>query len=225
MKIAILAAMTKELELLQPLLESVTFVEHPDLTYKVGKIGHHEVAIMQCGIGKVNAAINANKLIEYFHPELVVNSGVAGGADATMRIGTLLVATQAAYHDVWCGPGTEYGAADGYPARYQLDLPIIEKAKKLLDSETTRFGLICTGDKFISKPEEIAEIKSHFPDALACDMESAAIAQVCSGMNVAFAVLRVVSDTPGQGENISQYKNFWSDAPRKTFEAVRTLLS
>ena len=64
-----------------------------------------------------------------------------------------------------------------------------------------------------------------YPDALAVDMESAAIAQVCYLKNVPFICMRVISDTPGGDDNISQYENFWADAPRHTFEALKALLA
>ena len=60
------------------------------------------------------------RMIDGFRPELVVNSGVAGGADASMKVGSLLIATEAAYHDVWCGPGTEWGQIDGMPRRFAM---------------------------------------------------------------------------------------------------------
>jgi adenosylhomocysteine nucleosidase len=85
-------------------------------------------------------------------------------------------------------------------------------------------GLICSGDKFISTAEEVDEIKHHFQDALAVDMESATIAQVCTLRNVPFNILRVISDTPGAEENISQYENFWTDAPKEAFMNLRQIL-
>lgn len=224
MKIGILAAMRKELELLRPLLQECEERDIEGRQAWFGKVGNSEVCLMQCGIGKVNSALMSRRLIEAFEPDLIINSGVAGGADPSMKIGTLLVATGAAYHDAWCGPGTEYGAADGFPPILECDRRLVERAETLLTGHGVREGLICSGDKFITTAEEIAEIKNHFPEALACDMESASIGQTCSEAGIPFAILRVVSDTPGQGENISQYENFWVEAPMKTFEAVGTLL-
>ncbi|MDE6342768.1 MAG: 5'-methylthioadenosine/S-adenosylhomocysteine nucleosidase, partial [Muribaculaceae bacterium] len=174
--------------------------------------------------GKVNDALNAFRLIEDFNPDLVINSGVAGGADASMRVGSVLVAEEAAYHDVWCGPGTEWGQMDGMPRRFRLDPRVVEACRKLDDIKDMRFGLICSGDRFVSRAEEVEQIKKVYPDALACDMESAAIAHVCRDCDVPFAVIRVVSDTPGQADNISQYKNFWKEAPEKTFHAVSAVI-
>lgn len=224
MKIGILAAMQKELALLLPLVEERREEVIDGIPMHIGRIGSHEVAVMQCGIGKVNSALNTYRMILAFAPELVINSGVAGGADRSMAIGTLLVAEYAAYHDVWCGPGTEVGAADGMEVLLPADGRVVATARRVLPDEGVRYGLVCSGDRFISEREEVRKIKRDFPTALACDMESASIAQVCMESKVPFAILRVVSDTPGEGENIEQYQNFWTDAPRKTFEAVRAII-
>lgn len=226
MKIAILAAMDKELQLLLAQMDNVTEVEDEGLRVFRGTIGSHTIAAAKCGIGKVNSAISTYRLIRNEQPDIVINSGVAGGADTSMEIGTVLVPTEVSYHDVWCGPGTEYGAADGFPCRMVPDSRVTDAARRLFGADpSVRFGLICSGDKFISTPEEIEEIKRHFPDALACDMESAAIAQTCGMLGVPFAILRVVSDTPGSGHNIDQYQDFWTKAPERTFAALREVIT
>lgn len=223
MKIGILAAMDKEVELLLPLLDGMTEVEFKGKKAFLGRIGANEVCVMKCGIGKVSSSLNAFRMIENFHPNLIINSGVAGGADASMKVGSLLVATEAAYHDVWCGPGTKWGHMDGLPERFAMDGAVVDTCRRTAAPEV-RFGLICSGDRFISKLEEVEFIKEIYPDALACDMESASIAHACHDCGVPFAVVRVVSDTPGQADNISQYKNFWKEAPEKTFKSVRSII-
>ncbi|MDE7160622.1 MAG: 5'-methylthioadenosine/adenosylhomocysteine nucleosidase [Muribaculaceae bacterium] len=224
MKIGILAAMQKELALLLPLLEGRKEESVDGLALHTGRIGGHEVAMMQCGIGKVNSALNTYRLIHAFSPELIINSGVAGGADKSMKIGTVLVAEYAAYHDVWCGPGTETGAADGMSVFLPAAEDVVATARRVLPEDGVRYGLICSGDRFISTAAEVRAIKKSFPSALACDMESASIAQVSLGCGVPFSIVRVVSDTPGEGENIEQYKDFWTEAPRKTFEVVKRII-
>lgn len=224
MKIAILAAMQKELRLLLPLFEDLHEEEVDGRRWYRGHFAGHELALMQCGIGKVNSALNTYRLIHAFGPELVINSGVAGGCDHSMKIGSLLVADYAAYHDVWCGPGTEPGAADGFAQFLPADSRVVRTAREYLGDENVRYGLICSGDTFISKASEVKKIKETFPSALACDMESASIAQTAADCGVPFAIVRVVSDTPGSGENIEQYKNFWNEAPERTFGAVKTIL-
>ncbi|MDE6559261.1 MAG: 5'-methylthioadenosine/S-adenosylhomocysteine nucleosidase [Muribaculaceae bacterium] len=224
MKILILAAMDKEMALLSGLLENGVEYNAEGASGVAGRISGHEVLLAKCGIGKVNAALNAYKLITAFGPELVINSGVAGGAGG-MKIGQLLVAGKVGYYDVWCGPGTERGAADGYARLFAPCRRVIEIAKKELGEDGVNYGLIATGDVFVSTAEEIQFIHSIYPEAVAVDMESAAIAQTCAMTGVEFNIIRVVSDTPGAGENISQYKNFWQEAPARTFGALRTILA
>lgn len=225
MKIGILAAMDKELALLKPLLEDMSEISIDGKVIFEGKIGKHQVALMKCGIGKVNAALNTYRLIKSYRPDLIINSGVAGGADRSMSIADVLIAEYAAYHDVWCGPGTEIGAADGFDCFLPTSDEILKIAREKIDQQSVRYGLIVSGDSFISKKEEVEIIKRNFPTALACDMESAAIAQVATESDIPFGIIRVVSDTPGEGENIEQYRNFWSVAPEKTFETVRTIVA
>lgn len=224
MKIGIIVAMEKELKLLLPLLENKVIETSHRTEFVTGELAGHDVVVCQCGIGKVNSALRAQTLIEEFSPELVINTGVAGGADRSMRVLDLLIADAVAYHDVWCGPGTEYGAAAGLDVYMKPDIRVPVLCKEHIDNPKLKYGLICSGDKFISQSSEVEEIKSHFPEALAVDMESASIAQVCVMNGVPFNILRVISDTPGAEENISQYENFWVDAPAETFEALKEIL-
>ena len=98
MKIAIIAAMTKELNLLLPLLENASTVTVNDTVFHTGKIGRHDVVVLRSGIGKVNAAVATLTLIENFHPSLVINSGVAGGT-GNANILDVVIPSRIAYHD------------------------------------------------------------------------------------------------------------------------------
>lgn len=229
MTIAIIAAMQKELELILGLMRrdgDIATEEFEGVEIHRGRLAGKDVVAAKCGIGKVNSALRTDAVIRYCSPDLLINSGVAGGADASMHIGDVLVVDGVAYHDVWCGPGTEPGAADGYPrvlipsGRYLA----VMRALHPDGEDCYRYGLICSGDRFISTPEEVERIKSLFPEALGCDMESASIAQTCIRRDVPFMVVRVMSDMPGGGENISEYNNFWNDAPLATFKAVESLI-
>ena len=224
MKIAILAAMDKELTLIKTIIQNCEeVITEGNLKIFHGTIGTHEIFLSKCGIGKVNSAINTFRIIEILKPDLIINSGVAGGAG--LPVGSLLFADRVAYDDVWCGPSTEYGQADGCPLFFTPNKDVIGLAKSLFKEEGYYFGLICSGDKFISSAEEIAFIRSHFPDVYAVDMESASIAQVCFLTSTPFNIIRIVSDTPGEGENLAQYENFWVEAPEKTFKALKTIIA
>ena len=134
----------------------------------------------------------------------------------------IVVGSRVAYHDVWCGPASTYGAVQGLPLYYEAD----KHASQLVSNDkTVKKGLIVSGDQFVDSIEQVKIIKSHFPDALAVDMESGAIAQVCELRNVPFMSMRVISDSPGAShDNTKQYNDFWDDAPAATFNVLHNLL-
>ncbi|MCM1504829.1 MAG: 5'-methylthioadenosine/adenosylhomocysteine nucleosidase [Muribaculum sp.] len=225
MKIGIIVAMSSELNLLLPLLDDSQVRVVNGIAFHVGKIGRNEVVAMQCGIGKVNAAVGALTLIDGFSPDLVVNSGVAGGTGSDAKILDIVVGNRVAYHDVWCGPGNDSGQVQGMPRFYLPPSDLLEM-QELHANQRVKFGLIASGDQFVDSAEAVERIKGMYPDVKAVDMESAAIAQVCHIKDVPFISIRVLSDTPGEVENnTSQYLNFWAEAPLQTFSVLRTLLS
>lgn len=226
MKIGVIVAMGKELKLLLHLIENRKTTNVDGYDFHCGEIGHHTVFVMQCGIGKVNAAVGTYVLINNYHPDLVINTGVAGGADACVRQMDIVVCENIAYHDVWCGPGTSYGEAAGCPLYFNSDAESIKKIKHVVAGEMVKYGLICSGDKFISRKDEISIIKGNFPQALAVDMESASIAQVCFKEHTGVLVVRVISDNPDNADdNVEQYDNFWDVAPEHTFKVLTDILN
>lgn len=225
MKIAIIVAMQKELHLLLGRMgHDVELLTRDGRTYYLGHLEGHEVVATQCGIGKVNAALGTDSAIREFAPELVINTGVAGGVGAEgVKVLDVVVADKVAYHDVWCGPGTEWGEASGYPLLMPAALELLAPGT-LEGIPMAKVGLICSGDIFVSRPEEVAVIRGHFPQVKAVDMESAAIMQTCMSRRVPCMVVRVISDTPGADDNIAQYEQFWDDAPRESMDALMTIL-
>ncbi len=221
MRIAIIVAMSKELNLLLALMEDKKEVSVNGFTYHRGTLEGREVIAMQCGIGKVNAAIGTLGMIDTFHPDVVINTGVAGGTGQGAGILDLVLASNIAYHDVWCGPGTQWGQAADCPRMFACPVP----PEPLAAHIGAKCGLIASGDIFVSRAEDVERIKALYPEVMAVDMESGAIAQTCHLKNVPMLCLRVVSDTPGAADNIAQYKNFWIDAPKHTFAALRTLIN
>lgn len=223
MKIGIIVAMQKELDLLLPLLENASQTTINGYTFHVGVIGPAEIVAMKCGIGKVNAALGTMTLIDRFAPEMVINTGVAGGTGGNAGVLDIVVATRVAYHDVWCGPGTQWGDAAGCP-RFFHTADLVNSLPCLHEGDTVKHGLIASGDIFVSDPAVVAHIRELYPDVDAVDMESAAIAQTCFLRSVPFACMRVISDTPGADDNIAQYENFWEEAPQHTFDMLRHII-
>ena len=223
MKIGIIVAMRKELDLLLPLLKNAEESRMNGFEFHRGKIGKHDVMVMQCGIGKVNAARGSLMLVNHFAPNFVINSGVAGGADKSVNVMDVVAGARVAYHDVWCGPESEVGRVQGLPLYFEGSERLLEL---LPERDDLHKGLICSGDQFIDTMESVNRIKGNFPEALAVDMESGAIAQVCHVCEVPFLALRVISDSPGAShDNTRQYLDFWTDAPQETFTILKDLIN
>lgn len=224
MKIGIIAAMASEREQLARLVKEMRTEQHGLFEYTVGRLGGNTLYIMECGIGKVNAAVGASELMAHMQPDVVVSTGVAGGIDEKAGVMEVVAASEVVYHDVWCGNGNEVGQIQDMPARFVCDGRLLSVAVSLDASVPVHAGLICTGDKFITERAELDAIKAEFPEGLAVDMESAAIAQVCHLYRVPFISFRIISDTPGADAHWQQYENFWETMADRSFEVVRTFL-
>ena len=206
MKIGIIVAMDKELRQLQQVFAG------------------SDVLVQKCGIGKVNAALGAQRMINEFHPDCIISSGCAGGNGNDIEVQDIIVSSELCYHDVYCGTAidntTQYGQVQGLPARYKADPYLLSKAQQL----SVHSGLIVTGDWFVDSKEKMREIIAHFPEAKAVDMESCAIAQTCYINKVPFISFRVISDIPLRDTNASQYHNFWDTVAERSFQTTRTFV-
>lgn len=216
--------MTSEQKQLANQLENKTERKAGPFSYIEGNIRQNEVILTQCGIGKVNAAAGTVELIRNFQPDCIISTGVAGGIDPCLKVMDVVVSRQTVYHDVWCGDGNAYGQVQGLPTFFQGNDKLYECALSL-DTETpVHGGLICTGDQFITDRSELNKIKKDFPEGLAVDMESAAIAQVCHLYKVPFISFRIISDTPGADKHFEQYLNFWAEMADRSFHVTETFL-
>ncbi|MBR6417730.1 MAG: 5'-methylthioadenosine/adenosylhomocysteine nucleosidase [Bacteroidales bacterium] len=194
-----------------------------------GRLGTNDIQLWQCGIGKVNAAVGTMRLVQQYHPDAIVSTGLAGGIDPQMNVMDVVAATQTVYHDVDCGTGLgcQRGQVQGLPARFDADSHLLEIALNVPCAEGERLmtGLICTGDQFITNRDALNAIKRNFVDGLACDMESAAIAQTCHLLDIPFISLRVISDTPGRTDNHQQqWDQFLASMCDRSFRFVKQYL-
>lgn len=224
MKIGIIAAMSSEREQLTRLLEDLHVERKGRYEYTVGRLGGNTLYIMECGIGKVNAAVGASELICQVCPDAVISTGVAGGIDRQVGVMDVVVSTEIVYHDVWCGNGNEYGQVQGLPPVFAGNERLCRIASSLGTATPVHPGMICSGDKFITDRAELDEIKDKFSKGLAVDMESGAIAQVCCLYGIPFVSFRIISDTPGADAHWQQYENFWETMADRSFGVVRTFL-
>ena len=188
-----------------------------------------DVLVQKCGIGKVNAALGAQRMINEFHPDCIISSGCAGGNGDDINVQDIIVSKELCYHDVYCGKAiddsTVYGQVQGLPARYQADPELLRKALCIQTSDIKLHqGLIVTGDWFVDSKQKMREIIGHFPEAKAVDMESCAIAQTCYINKVPFISFRVISDIPLRDTDASQYHNFWDTVAEHSFQTTRAFV-
>ncbi|MBP5399036.1 MAG: 5'-methylthioadenosine/adenosylhomocysteine nucleosidase [Alphaproteobacteria bacterium] len=224
MTIGIIVAMQSEFDLVLKTLAGAEIKKIRHLTFATGKINNQDVVLLQSGIGKVSAALATVELINLFAPKMIINTGLAGGLDPSLSVMDIVVGKDIVYHDVWCGEENEYGQVQGLPAIFHSDEKLVAKALAIRSDTKIVGGLIASGDRFLSKLADLKEVKSHFENALAVDMESAAIAQVCYLYGIEFLSMRIISDTPGIENHYDQYYDFWKKAPEKTLEVIEALL-
>lgn len=224
MKLGIITAMSSEQKQLANQLSERTECKIGPFSYIEGKINNNSVVLMQCGIGKVNAAAGTVEMIRNFKPDCVISTGVAGGIDKCLKVMDVVVSSNIVYHDVWCGEGNAYGQIQGLPLFFEGNKTLLEAALSVDTGTPIHGGLICTGDKFITDRSELDEIKSNFPEGLAVDMESASIAQVCHLYDIPFISFRIISDTPGADNHFEQYLNFWEEMADRSFHVTEGFL-
>lgn len=224
MKIGIIVAMDKELAQLKGLLSSPQEEQTGIMPCTIGSIGKNDVVLQKCGIGKVNATAGAVEMILRHHPDVIISTGCAGGADIHLKVTDVVVGHQYTYHDVYCGSEVAYGQFVGMPAIYHADSVLVEKAMNLSCTTTIHSGLMVSGDWFVDSREKMREILDHFPDAMAVDMESCAIAQACYLYQVPFVSFRVISDVPLSDVKAAQYFDFWERMAEGSFEVTRKFI-
>ncbi len=224
MKIGIVIAMDKEFQRIKQLLSGIEETEAGGKTFVTGTIGTNELVLTQCGIGKVNAAMGAVELIDRFAPDAIVSTGVAGGASVELETQEVVVSTETCYHDAYCGQEQQFGQIMGLPARFASDSRLLGKAKALDCGTKVTPGLIVTGDWFVDSREKMRSILDSFPDAMAVDMESAAIAHVCFLRSVPFISFRIISDIPLKDNKAAQYFDFWERIADGSFGVTKAFL-
>lgn len=224
-KIGIIVAMEKEFDQIQALLSEPQTQHLHQHDFVTGQIEDKAIVLMRCGIGKVNAAIGAVEMINLFEPELIISSGCAGGMGPLMNITDVVAASEMAYHDVYCGPENLSGQVQGMPSVFKGNQKVLDLLQSLPLPVTVHQGLMVSGDWFVDTPEKMLAIYNEHPDAIAVDMETAAIAHVCYIYQVPFISLRVISDMPLQTTQKEQYAGFWEKLADNSFQVVQQLIA
>ena len=171
------------------------------------------IYLIKSGIGKVNAALCANFAIQN-GADMVLNTGLAGGISDDLNQGDVVLADKVCYHDVWCGEPNLKGQVQDMPLFYKIGEDLLLKLQNVAKDNGYKIGLAVTGDQFLTDVNRLMQIKKDFPEAVAVDMESAAIAQTCYVNNKPFLSLRIISDVVGKTNQVEQYNAFWQNMPQ-----------
>lgn len=200
MKIAIICAMIEELDsIIASLGVNCEVNQHGVFEVHTTNYNAHELVFILCGIGKVNAALHTQFIVDKFIPDYVINVGVAGGLTPELNFGDVVIASDLVQHDM---DVTAFGIPAGQIPRmdifaFQSSEHLLELAKVIEYTDyKVHIGRIGSGDQFIEHKIHADKIRSTF-DALACEMEGAAIAHVCHVNKVPFLVIRALSDKAG----------------------------
>lgn len=211
-KVGIIGAMSVELELLKSKLEENPAVTKAGgMTFTEGKINGISVVLVQSGVGKVNAALCAQRLILKFGCTHIINTGIAGAMASGLKVLDFVASTDAVYHDM-DATGFGYKKTE-IPQMKCSDFPadgkMLEAArfafKEFPAEHKLVFGRIATGDQFISDKEKKSAIQETCSPACV-EMEGAAVAHACWINEIPFVIIRCMSDmADDDGESIYSF--------------------
>ena len=226
--IGIIAAMEEEMEALGDLMESRETVRRAGLDFYRGEMAGQRAVVVCSGIGKVNAAMAAQLMIDLFRAEKLINTGVAGGLDPALCVGDIVLSTDALQYDV---DVTAFGYPRGqiprmevyaFPTDETLRKLTVSLSKELLPPETVHQGRIVSGDAFVSEKERKEELFRVFQGSCV-EMEGAAIAQVAYKNRIPCLILRSISDN-ADGSAAGDYDRFKQEAIHRTVKILTALM-
>ena len=225
-KLGIIGAMKIEIETLKESLEGMVTSCRTGMEFYEGTLEGTDVVIVQCGVGKVNAAMCAQILCDCYGVTHLINTGIAGSLNAELDIGDLVVSSDAMYHDFDCVHfGYEMGKVPGmdtvsFPADEQL-IGYAFAAAESLNPGHTKIGRVASGDQFVAEKELKERIISR-TQGLCTEMEGAAIAQTACRNALPFVILRAISDKSDDSAEMD-YPTFEKLAAHRCAQVTKAL--
>lgn len=225
-KLGIIGAMQEEIEALLHLMENKTEKEIAGSVFHDGVLEGLPVTVVQCGIGKVNAALCTQILCDLFEVTHLVNTGIAGSLCNDLDIGDMVVSQDAMYHDVDAVAfGYPMGKVPGmnvtaFPADETMIAYAFAAAEKVNPGHT-KIGRVASGDQFVASREVKDRIVS-ITHALCTEMEGTAIAQTAYRNRLPFVILRAISDKADDSTHMD-YPTFESIAAHRCAAVTQTL--
>ena len=224
-----ICALAIEVEGIVKMMENKEEKTVAKITYHKGEIGGKEVVCCECGIGKVNAAMSTQIMIDLYQPDVIINSGIAGSLSGDIRIGDIVVSDDCVQHDM---DGTEMGDPlgqvqfnDEKRTYFPADKATADKlcaACETIDGIKVFRGRIASGDVFIAAKDRRQRVADTF-HGLACEMEGAAVGTVCYRNGVPFAILRSISDDFSSNEYVD-FMQFCTLAADHSIQAIEKFI-
>lgn len=226
--IAIIGAMDEEIELFFKEMQEIKETYKAGITFYTGVLFNQHVVLCKSGVGKVNAAICTQILIDQFKVDYVIFTGVAGGVDPSLNIGDLVISTECQQHDLDASilgfprghiPFAEHSI---FPADERLISYAVESGKRLNDVQVV-CGKVISGDQFIANKEQVKALYEEF-HAACVEMEGAAVAQVCFLNQIPFVIIRSLSDKADQSAPVN-FQEFTKLAAKRSYLIVQGMLA
>ena len=230
--IGLLSAMEEEIHLFRSHLKSdSTSTSFAGITFDLGTLNDSPVVLAQCGVGKVNAALASQAMIDRFGVSAIIFTGLAGALVPHLKRGDIVIANFVAQHDIdLTAFGRRPGQVSDACRLIEADPGLVDKLTKAAESSLANVtnppqvlvGTIVTGDSFIANPERIKWIQREF-GAVAAEMEGAAVGQVCRANKVPFGVVRIISDSASGGA-AAEFILFLDEASERSYQIVHAAL-
>jgi adenosylhomocysteine nucleosidase len=225
--IGIIGAMQEEIALFLEEMERETTEKVAGIEYHVGTLAGVQVVLCQSGVGKVNAAVCTQAMIDRFQVDSVVFTGVAGAVDPALDIGDIVISESCQQHDM---DVTALGLPKGQIPFQEVSIfeadPVWMQAAEEAAREVTEgkviTGKVISGDQFIASPSMVTLLREEFK-AACVEMEGAAVAQVCHMNEIPFVVIRSMSDRADHSANIN-FAEFAQTAARRSNEMVKRMI-
>lgn len=226
--IGIIGAMEEEIIVIRRKMNITNTRSIASMEFYEGEMEGQKIVLVRCGIGKVNAAVCTQVLIDIFGVSYIINTGVAGGLHPDINIGDIIISSDTVEHDM---DVTAFGHDKGFIPRmdkqfFEADKWLVEIAKKgagqLQGRQKVYVGRIASGDQFISSIKVKEEIYTNFT-AYCAEMEGAAIAHTCFLNKVPFVVIRAISDKADQSAEVN-FDDFVNLAARNASKIIEEMI-
>lgn len=226
--IGIIGAMDEEIELLLQAAQPVEQVDVAGLRYYKGSLHGKHIVICKSGVGKVNAAVTTQVLIDRFHVSKVIFTGVAGAVHPELNIGDIVISTSCMHHDM---DVTALGFAPGIipfqeTSQFMADTGLIELAERACEQLVPgryRKGVVLSGDQFVADRDKVRQLHETFAGSACTEMEGAAVAQACFINEIPFVVIRSMSDKADGSAHVN-FAEFTVEASHRSHQIVDSML-